>query len=98
MGSHSEEHARRTAPMHPVTVRVDRTGRGAREVAMPNQRERVTCETLEDARRLTYLCAAPGRPCELIVCDAYRLVLHQELINGHASPTCTGGRIEEPAR
>jgi hypothetical protein len=98
MGSHAEEHARRNAPMSPVTVRVDCPGRGARQVAMPNQRERVTCETLEDARRLTHLCAAPGRPCELIVCDAYHLVLHQELINGHTSPACTGGRIEEPAR
>ena len=98
MGSHSEKHARRDAPMSPVTVRIDRTGRGAWEVAMPNQRERVTCETLEDARRVAYLCVVPGRPREVIVCDAYDLVLHHEPINGHAGPACTGSRLEELAR
>jgi hypothetical protein len=98
MGSHAEKQARRDAPMSPVTVPVDRTGRGAREVAMPNQRERVTCETLEDSRRVAYLCAAPGRPRELIVCDAYHPILHHELINGHAAPACTGSRLEETAR
>jgi hypothetical protein len=78
-------------------VRVDRTGRGGWEVAMPDQRERVTCETLEDARRVAYLCAAHGRPCELIVCDAYDRILHHELINGHVAPAGTGGRGEELA-
>ena len=58
MGSHAEKHAQRDAPMSPVTVRVDRTGRGAWEVAMPSQRERVTCETLEDVRRVAYLSPA----------------------------------------
>jgi hypothetical protein len=83
--------------MSPVTERVDRTGRGAWEVAMHNQRERVTCETLEDARRIAYLCGAPGRPCELIVCYAYHLVLHHELINVTPAQR-PGSHLEELAR
>ena len=78
--------------MSPSPCSVDRTGRGAWGVAMPDQRERVTRETLESARRVAYLCAARRRPCELVVCDAYHSVLHRELINGHGDPAGTGGR------
>ena len=53
---------------------------------MPDQRERVMCETLDDARRVAYLCAAHARPCELIVRDAYHRVIHHELINGKGDP------------
>jgi hypothetical protein len=82
MGSQAEKRARRHAPMTPVTVRVDRTCSGEWAVAMSDQAERVMCETLEDARRVAYLCAARARPCELIVCDAYHRVLHSEFIDG----------------
>jgi len=75
-----------------MTVRVDRNGRGAWEVAMPGKRKAVTCETLDDARRVAYLCVARMRPCELIVCDAYHRVVHHEFIDGHAGPAGTGGR------
>jgi hypothetical protein len=85
-GSGSPRHA---APPDPITVRVDRTGRGAWAVAMPGRQQPVTCETLDDARRIAYLSAAPRRPCELIVCDAYHCVLHRELIDGHGD---LGGR------
>ena len=61
---------------------------------MPDQRERVTCETLDDARRVAYLCAARRRPCELIVCDAYHRVLHHEFINGRGGSAGTDGRGE----
>jgi hypothetical protein len=97
MGAQPEMQVRRRAPMSPVTVRVDRTRLGAWEVAMPDQSELVTCETLEDAERVAYLCAARRRPCELIVCDAYHRVLHQVLIDGHDVPAGTGGRGDEPA-
>jgi len=97
MGAQPEVKARRRAPMSPVTVRVDRTRRGAWEVAMPDGRELVTCETLEDAERVAYLCAARRRPCELIVCDAYRRVLHRVLIDGHDDPASTGSGGDEPA-
>jgi hypothetical protein len=92
MRSNARKNARRGALTGPVTVRVDLNGRGAWEVAMPGKREPVTCETLDDARRVAYLCVAHMRPCELIVCDAYHRVVHREFINGHAGPAGTGGR------
>lgn len=92
MRSHAEKHARRDTPMRPVTVQVDRNGRGAWEVAMPDQLKPVTCETLDDARRVAHLCAAHRCPCELIVCDAYHRVLHHELIIGRGCPRGTGHR------
>ena len=92
MRSHAERHARRDTPISPVTVRVDPNGRGAWEVVMPDQHEPVTCGTLDDARRVAYLCAAHRRPCELIVRDAYHRVLHHELINGRGGPSGTGHR------
>jgi hypothetical protein len=100
MRSHAERHARharRNASISPVTVGVERTGHGAWEVAVPEQYERVTCETLEDARRAAYLCAVHGRPRELIVCDADRRILHDELINGPVAAAGTGDRGEELA-
>ena len=97
MGSQSEMHVGRCVPMSPVTVRVDRTRLGAWEVAMPDEREPVTCETLEDAERVAYLCAARTRPCELIVCDAYHRVLHRLLIDGHDDPAGAGGRADPRA-
>jgi hypothetical protein len=86
LGSESPRHA---APPDPITVRVDRTGRGAWAVAMPGQRGPVTCETLDDARRIAYLSAARRRPWELIVRDAYDRVLHREVIDAHGD---LGGR------
>jgi hypothetical protein len=71
--------------MNPRTVRVDISVRGAWEVALSDRDDRVTCETLEEASRVAYRCAADRRPCELIVCDAYHRVLQRELINGSAS-------------
>lgn len=68
--------------MNPIMVRVDLNVRGAWEIALSDQRERVTCTTLEEASRVAHRCAADRRPCELIVCDAYHRVLHHELISG----------------
>jgi len=97
MSSHAEKNPR-TSGLNPLTVRVDRAGRGAWEVTMPDQRERVICETFDDARRVAYLCAAHRRPCELIVCDAYHRVLQRELINGRGGHAGTDGSGREPAR
>lgn len=63
-----------------VTVLVERDEHGGWSVALPERQ--VTCETLDDARRIAYLCVAHTRPCELIVRDAYHRVLHRELIDG----------------
>jgi hypothetical protein len=68
------------APVNPTTVRVDLNVRGAWEVALSGQGERVVCRTLEEASRVAHRCAADRRPCELIVCDAYHRVVHHELV------------------
>jgi len=65
-----------------TTVRVDISGRGAWEIALPDAGERVTCGTLEEASRVAHRCAADRRPSELIVRDAYHRVLRRELIDG----------------
>jgi hypothetical protein len=49
------------------------------ELALPGRERHITCETLEDARRIAYLCCAHVRPCELIVHEG-RDRLHTELI------------------
>ena len=79
MSPHPETKVGRGRLRDPLAVRVDRNGRGEWG------REPVTCETLDDARRVAYLCAAHRRPCEPIVCDAYHRVLHDEFINGRAA-------------
>jgi hypothetical protein len=38
------------------------------------QDSRVSCETLQEAERVAYICAAYQQPCEL-ACDAYHRVL-----------------------
>jgi hypothetical protein len=65
-----------------AAVDVRRRRRGGWEVTLPDRRERLRCETLDDARRLGYQCAARRSPCELVVHDAYDRVLQRELIKG----------------
>ena len=69
-----------------VAIRVQRTLRGRWEVTVPGQRKGITCETLDEARRVAYLTVAHTRPCELIVHDAYHRVLDCELIDGNQIP------------
>lgn len=66
-------------PSSAAMVRVEHDGRGGWQVALPN-RERLTCHTLEDARREAHISAARTEPCELIVHDAYHRVLSRELV------------------
>jgi hypothetical protein len=87
MNPKAEQSPSRRLPKDRTTVRVDLNGRGAWEVALPDRRESLTCETLDEARRLASQYASRRRPCELIVCDAYHRVLHHELLNGQASTT-----------
>lgn len=76
--------APQTTPADPaigvIMVRVDLNGHGAWEVTLPDQREPIRCQTLHEARRAAYRCAADRRPCELVMCDAYHRVVHHELI------------------
>ena len=69
-----------------TTVHIGRNERGGWEVALSDPCERVVCETLDDARRVGYLCAARTHPSELVVRDAYHRVLHRELIDGQDRP------------
>jgi predicted kinase len=66
--------------MDPLTVRVDFGGRGGWAIALPGEGERVTCDTLEDARRLARRWAEDRSPCEVVVCDAYHRVLYREIV------------------
>lgn len=52
-------------------VRVDLNPHGEWEIELPDQSERVKCETLGDAQRVAYLSAAHRGSCELIACDAF---------------------------
>jgi hypothetical protein len=66
-------------------VRVGPNRSGDWEIALPHQSHRVTCETVDEASRVGYLCATRLRPCELVVCDADHHVLYQVLIDGDTS-------------
>ena len=68
--------------MSASTVRVDLNRRGGWQIALPGEHDRVTCETLDEARRMAYLCTTHRHPCELVVCDAYHRVLSREFIDG----------------
>ena len=58
-------------------IRLDMDGRGRWDIASSDPETHVTCESLDDARRVAFGRAAERR-CELVVCDAYhRVVLHE---------------------
>jgi hypothetical protein len=65
-----------------VTVCVQHESRGTWEVVVPGRRPGISCETLDDARRIAYLSVAHAHRCELIVRDARERVLYRELIEG----------------
>jgi len=64
-----------------ATVRVEHSANGGWKVELPDRHELVKCETLDDAQRVAYLCAAHTQPCELIVQDAYHRVVQRQLID-----------------
>jgi hypothetical protein len=61
-----------------IAVHVSSSGEGW-DLALPGSGQPITCETLDDARRVAYLCAAHARPCELIVREG-RDRVHTELL------------------
>lgn len=90
MSSATDDSARR----HAVIVCVQQS-RGRWEVLPPGRRGRISCETLEDARRIAYLSVAHANDCELIVRDAHNRVLEHELIDGRRD-TSSGSRARLP--
>jgi hypothetical protein len=71
------QNAARTRRSH---VRVGADGRVGWEVAFPDCAPRLVYETLREARHTGFLSAAHRGPCEPVICDAYRRVVHHELI------------------
>lgn len=72
----------------PLTVWVDPNGRGAWDVALPDEPRRLTFQTLEAARNVAHRRSAASRhPCELIVHDAYHRVIQREIIDGGSAPS-----------
>ncbi|MGA9859498.1 MAG: hypothetical protein WBQ18_16655 [Solirubrobacteraceae bacterium] len=64
---------------HP-TICIDTDGHGRWQV-MPDSGALVTCDTIDDARKVAYRRAAERRrPCELVVRDAYHRVVAHELL------------------
>jgi hypothetical protein len=74
------ESARAPASVPGVAIEVQRVG-GRWEVALPGQARPARCETLEEARRVAYLCGARGHACELVVREGRRF-FHIEVIDG----------------
>ena len=73
-------------PVATMVVRVEHRARGGWQVALPN-RDRITCRTLDDARREAYDSAPRAGACVLIVHDAYHRVLSRELVNADLGAT-----------
>jgi hypothetical protein len=82
---HLHAQDKRTTRPAPLTVRVQHHAWGRREVIAADGRGRISCETLEDARRIAYLIVARAERCELIVRDAYNRIIEHELIESHQS-------------
>ena len=82
----------------PIVVRVQHALGGRWEVVLPDRRRGITCETLDEARRIAYLAVTRVRPCELIVRDAYHRVAHREVINARENrPTTAQPPSPDPA-
>ena len=97
MRSKTETNVGPDVQQDPITVRIELNRRALWEVGISDQIDRVTCETLDDARRVAYLCVAHTRPCELIVRDAYHHVLQHEFVDGHRRGTSLAGTANRGA-
>jgi hypothetical protein len=70
-----------------ITVSVDSNGRGSWEVALSGGRERIECDSLDDAKRVARVCATREGLCDLVVRDAYHRVLTHELLLDQERPS-----------
>ena len=97
MNVNARHDARAETTVVAITLRVERNARGQWLVAVPD-RERIVCQTLDDARRAAYLFAPRAGTCELIVHDACHRVLCRELVNGEPAATSVDqkGTIAQP--
>jgi hypothetical protein len=72
------------ARMPSARIRVSSDHRGQWTVSLPDHRPVITCDSLDEARRVARAWAVDAQPCELIVHDAYERVLEHELVGGDA--------------
>jgi hypothetical protein len=72
-----------------LTVLVNRASSGGWEVELPGQPERISCNTLEEARRAVRLVVARRQAYRIVVRDAYLRVVARELI--HEDPESAPG-------
>jgi len=70
-----------------LTVLVDRASGGGWEVELPGQRDRISCDTLEDARRAVDLVITRHHAYRIVVRDAYLRVVAHELVDGDLGAT-----------
>ncbi len=69
--------------LSPRAVRVDLNRHGSWDITLPVQLDPINCRSLYEARRVAYRLAAGWRPCEVVICDAYRRVVHRQLIDSY---------------
>ena len=67
--------------IRPRCVRVELSARRGWMIDLPEEREPVVCETLQDAQRMAHIFAVINRPCELVVHNAYHQVLYREFLS-----------------
>jgi hypothetical protein len=80
MSGDAEQQARGGLPVG-REVSVEFSPRGGWEIELHDESEPIACTTLDEARRIAYVCAARRRPCELIVHDAYHRLIHRQLVS-----------------
>jgi len=85
MSADAGREAREDMASDPVTVRVEHNASGS-QVTLPDDSRRVTCETLDDARRIAYLCAAHTRRCDRSCTTRATAGFTHELIDAHTPP------------
>jgi hypothetical protein len=80
MNASAEQVAPSGAELERTRVRVSRNVRGDWEIALPDEGERVVCDTLEGATEVAYGWATRRRPSEVIVVDAYNRVSRRDVL------------------
>jgi hypothetical protein len=78
------------------TVRVDANDRGDWQDRIPDRSDPVTCESLDEASRVAYLCAARMRPCQLVVRDANHRVLSPSSLTARTASASTRCSRDRP--
>jgi hypothetical protein len=98
MRSETESPASAAGFEAPVIVRIQHDSDGRWNVTAVGAQRPISCETLDDARRVAYLSFAHAHRCELIIRDVERHVLHRELIQARRALWPTEGPRQQLPR